>query len=95
MEAISNIKIDKTEIIKLIVIDEHTLGYILPIMPGYGCILHSSILRGSPFGYKSDAIILNNRKVRLATKQDFEDYNCSFEGYEQDAHYEYDRETVS
>lgn len=79
---------------KLVVFNEHTLGYITPSMPKYICILHSSVLKGSPFGSKSDCIYINTTdKVRLANEQDFDDFRCSFVGYNENE-YEYDKMAV-
>lgn len=70
--------------IKLVVIDEHTLGYILPELPEYGQVLQGSILKGYP-GNGWDSLMLLHRKVRLATKQDFHDYRCAWStAYESD-----------
>jgi hypothetical protein len=74
--------------IKLVVFNEHTLGYILPEQPERVCILHTSILKGS---YLSDSstIYVTDGTVRLATEEDFNSFRVSFEGYEQDPNYEY------
>lgn len=80
---------------QLVVIDEHTLGYILPDQdkesPLYGAgILHTSVLRGSTLNpMTTGTVLLKGRKVRLATKQDFDDYRVSFQGYENNPEYEY------
>jgi hypothetical protein len=76
------------EKIKLVVFNEHTLGYILPELPDFVQILHSSILKGAVFSVQqSNFLIGKNDKVRLASKQDFADYRISFEGYEKDSIY--------
>lgn len=74
--------------ILLVVIDEHTLGYMQPNADTAG-ILHTSILRGSPLGYWSGTVYVKNSKVRLASEQDFNDYRCSFAGYDNDKTIEY------
>lgn len=71
----------KKEITKLVVIDEHTLGYILPNSKEVG-ILHTSILKGSPFS-PSSTIYISNHNVRLASEKDFDDFRVMFDGYKQ------------
>lgn len=73
------IKEDKT---KLVVLNEHTLGYIVPNLPQYIHPLSISIRKGAPFEtYPSSKWISKNDKIRLASAKDFEDFRCSFEGY--------------
>ncbi len=71
----------KEERIKLVVIDEHTLGYIRPGSKSAG-VLHASVLRGAVGDGFS--IYIEGKKVRLASAKDFDDYRCSFEGYSED-----------
>ncbi len=65
---------------KLVVFNEHTLGYILPELPDRVQILHTSILRGS---YLSDSSIIYvcDGNVRLASEKDFNDYRVCFNGF--------------
>jgi hypothetical protein len=78
------------ERIKLVVFNEHTLGYILPEQPNRVCILHTSILKGSYLS-NSSTIYASDGKVRLATEQDFNSFRVSFEGYNKLTEiYEYD-----
>ena len=75
-------EINNTDRIKLVVIDEHTLGYIM-IGQKDAFVLHTSILKGSylnPF----NPVVLNGRDVRLATEEDFKDYRVLFEGYNEE-----------
>jgi len=56
------------ERIRLVVIDEHTLGYLIPELPGYAGVIHASKIRHSPFNNISNAYIKNS-KIRTATKK--------------------------
>ena len=67
---------------KLVVINEHTLGYIMPETPNYAGILHTSVLRGSYYNGMGGPIYIKNENVRLDTKKDFDDYRVVFSGYE-------------
>ena len=73
-----------TERIKLVVIDEHTLGYLIP-NSNYAGVLHASVLRGSPVSGSPlsamNPIPVAFKKVRLASEKDFNDFRVSFEGY--------------
>lgn len=75
--------------IKLVVLEEHTLGYILPGYPDYVCILHTSILRGSPYSPHGGAISVKGKKIRLASAKDFDEYRCVFKGFDNPEEYEY------
>lgn len=70
---------------KLVVFNEHTLGFITSETPEYVQPLHASILKGAPFEtYPSSKWISKNDKVRLASEKDFNDFRCSFEGYKEE-----------
>lgn len=76
--------------IALVVLNEHTLGYIQLCNPHTLCILRESIVKGSGFSCTHTSLqLLPSDKVRLATKRDFEEYNVEFEGYENDNVYTY------
>ena len=78
------------ERVKLVVFNEHTLGYILPEQPERVCILHTSILKGSYLSDRS-GIYVSDGTVRLANEQDFHSFRVSFQGYDKLTEiYEYD-----
>lgn len=82
-------KVTPKERIKLIVIDEHTLGYQIADRSTAG-ILASSVILGSPMPSALDTTItLAGKKVRLASEKDFEKFRVSFKGYENKQEYEY------
>jgi hypothetical protein len=65
--------------IKLVVIDNHTLGYLIPNSTMAG-ILRTSILKGSTWDPNSN-VETKGRQVRLASEKDFDEFMVSFEGY--------------
>jgi hypothetical protein len=68
--------------IKLVVLNEHTLGYILPQLPKYVQVLHASILKGAPFElHPSSKYIFQSDVVRLASKTDFDSFKVSMVGF--------------
>lgn len=74
--------------IKLVVLNEHTLGYIDPRMPDYVYVLHTSILRGSNLGMNQSNYLLSKRdNVRLASVEDFDVYRVVVDGYLKDPNY--------
>lgn len=65
---------------KLVVFNEHTLGFITPEQPEIVQQLHTSILKGSRYSANS-TIYVNDGTVRLASEKDFNDYRCVFSSY--------------
>ena len=75
------------ERIRLVVVDEHTLGYIFPqsyydkpLGLVYANILHASILKGA-VNTERPILIGSTNKVRLANEKDFNDFRVCFNGY--------------
>jgi len=77
--------------IKLVVLNEHTLGYIQPEMPKYVYYLRDSILKGAPNNYnrQTNTLLSPKDKVRLASEKDFEDFRCVFGSFGNKEEYEY------
>jgi hypothetical protein len=79
--------------IKVVVVDEHTLGFLNPIYKNHIEIFHSSILKGSPYPKFGSFLVCKLNKIRLATKIDFDEYRIhSFEIYNRFPEYEFNRE---
>lgn len=75
---------------KLIVIGEHTLGYIQP-GSDYTGILHASILKGATITNSPamTSVITAGQTVRLATAKDFDEFRVVFTGYDNKKEYEF------
>lgn len=77
---------DTREQVRMVVINEHTLGYALPHRNMAG-ILSTSALKGSPFSgcpLSAGGMIACDPKidnVRTATRKDFEDFRVVIDGY--------------
>lgn len=66
--------------IKLVVVGEHTLGFIFPNSTMLS-ILRESVLKGAGWRLHDDPLPLPRygETMRLATEKDFDDFRCSFE----------------
>lgn len=73
----------------LVVVGEHTIGYIDPSSPLHFGIFHASGLRRSPYSNIQGFAMLPNNEWRLATEKDFEDFNVSFEPYKDNENFLY------
>lgn len=80
---------EQDKLIKLVVAEGHTLGYVNPELPQQLSILRASTLMGSPYSEFGGAIMLP-KDHRLASAQDFENFNISSVGYLNPDEYEYD-----
>lgn len=82
---------ENMDIIKLVVADEHTLGYILPnMMVPCVSVLHASILRGATTIESLPLSMFKN--IRLANEQDFEDFRVHFsDAYKNEKEYQYQK----
>jgi len=74
--------------IQFIVIDENTLCYTIPEIPNTAGILRASTIRGSSYNDLTGSIAIPKRNVRLATRQDFDDYLIRNDQYDNDDRYE-------
>lgn len=62
----------------------------MPECPNMVCTLSDSVLKGAPFRVMNEPYqITKNDKIRLASEKDFENFNVSFEGYNNRELYEY------
>ncbi|MEM6863573.1 MAG: hypothetical protein AAF575_00260 [Bacteroidota bacterium] len=76
--------------IKLVVVDENTLGYIFSEQPNSIHVLRPSRLRGSHYP-DFTSIAHHGKNIRLASERDFKDFGVVFDGYRDDSEYEYDQ----
>lgn len=75
--------------ITLVVLQEHTLGYIDERTPHIMSVLVGSVLKGSPYSIYNSIAYIKDLPYRLATEKDFEVYNCYFDGYKNDKFFNY------
>jgi len=74
--------------IKLVVLNENTLGYILPELPKQVYTLRADLSKGALWGSEGSSNFIGNKDVvRLASMKDFADYKVVFEGYNNDKEY--------
>jgi hypothetical protein len=73
--------------IKLVVLNENTLGYIIPELPNYVQHLHASVLRGATGS--SPSLVGSTDKIRIASEKDFHEYGVYFGGYGNKEEYEF------
>lgn len=77
--------------IKLVVVENHTLGFINPGSK-YANVLHASVLRGSPHTTllsSLEPILLGSKNVRLASAKDFDEFRVSMVGFDNEQEYEF------
>ena len=82
---------ETAEKIKLVVVDNHTLGFIHPELPNYVQILHASILRGAT---TTESLLISSggfkfHNIRLASEQDFDAFRVYFGQFGNKKEYEY------
>lgn len=83
---------DGDERIKLVVYNNHTLGFINPKYPSLVQVLHSSVLKGAVgTTIMSSYQIGSTDVIRLANAQDFEDFRCHFGSFENEEEYIYQK----
>ena len=75
--------------IHLVVLNEHTLGYIFPEIPTSVQILHTSPLKGSPTTSNLTSSFPVSDNIRLASEKDFDDYRVHFGSYGNSEIYQY------
>ncbi len=82
------------ERVSYVVINENILGYINSRQPSIIGVLHASILRGATFPNGHGGLMrpMNDKGMRPATRQDFDDYRCSTVGYENDPRCDFPKE---
>lgn len=69
--------------IALAVLDGHTLGCIRVERPHSFEVLQASVIKGAPWRLNDNPLMLlpGQKNVRLATEQDFKEFNLEFDGY--------------
>ncbi len=76
---------EENEVLGYAVFREHTLGYLFRIGDRlYLGILHTSILKGSPFSNSTESILIfptQFKDARKATQKDFDDFRVSSKGH--------------
>ncbi len=76
--------------IKLVVINNCMLGYILPGTPNSAGILAASVIRGAVCASQAiEPKAVHPSEYRLATENDFDEFRVSFKGFDNAKEYEY------
>lgn len=75
--------------IKLVVYNEHALGYILPEIPNNVYIFNSLLRKGGSGHNFGVRVITGIDNVRLANEQDFNEYKILMNGFKNDPKYEF------
>lgn len=79
---------------KLVVIDSHTLGYITPNNNVFAGVLHASVLKGASSSCPLSSmcpVSTRGRHIRLASEKDFNEFRVSFEGFNNEKEYEFQK----
>jgi len=69
------------KLIRLVVINENMLGYILPAEPHHAGILASSIIRGAIWTWQDGPYPISERCIRPATPADFDTFRVNMQQY--------------
>ena len=80
---LNDVNLDE-ERVQIVVLEEHTLGYLIPSMGNlYLDVLSASIAKGAPlhYGANGDFVSVENRNIRLATEEDFKTFRVQIKGY--------------
>lgn len=78
-------KVETRPVIRMVVIDEHTLGY-MDEGARFANALSASVLKGATWTcpMSSGMIFLDGRNVRTATRKDFDEFRVVVDGYLRD-----------
>ena len=82
------------ERVQMVVLEEHTLGYLIPSMGNlYLDVLSASVIKGAPshYGANGDFVSVENKNIRLATEEDFQKFRVQIEGYKMEEEILYNR----
>jgi hypothetical protein len=70
--------------VRFVIADENTLGYIDDAQPEVLGILHASPLKGATLKDLDGWAFLFGRKLRPATREDFDEFRVCYDGYGRD-----------
>lgn len=82
------------ERVQMVVLEEHTLGYLIPNMGNlYLDVLSASVTKGAPshYGKNGNFVSVENKNIRLATEEDFQKFRVQIEGYKNEEDILYNR----